>query len=129
MYLDSYETMTIFHMQDLVSGAKMKIKSKDVKHFAVPQYKGLSISNMLDFATQFPQVLSALPIPSEVAKLSRQYLANIIYTLVGDPFKTWVENRVELRNQEVTSKKNMMIEMDADIAQIFRESTAVPSKY
>ena len=63
--------MTIFHMGDLASGVKMKIKSKDIKHFAVPQYKGLSIVNMLEFATEYPQVMDALPIASEITKLSR----------------------------------------------------------
>ena len=108
--------MTIFHMRDLVSGVKRMIKSKDVKHFAVPQYKGLSIVNMLEFCNDYPDVIQSLPVESEIQKLSRQYLANVIYTLVGEPFKTWVETRVEARNQEVTSKKNMMIEMDPEIA-------------
>ena len=30
-YLSSYQTMTIWHMRDLVSGARSRIKEKDVK--------------------------------------------------------------------------------------------------
>ena len=64
--------------------------------------------------------MKALPIDSEIKKLSRQYLANVIYSIVGEPFDSWVDERIEIRNKKVTSQKNMMIEMDQEVAEVFR---------
>ena len=69
-----------------------------------------------------------LPIESEIRKLSRAYLANVIYTVVGEPFKQWVDARVEERNFKVASQKNMFVEMDPEVHKVFRQSTAVPCK-
>ena len=55
-------------------------------------------------------------------------MANVIYTLVGRPFEAWVNSKVEERNRKVKEEKNLMIEMDPEIARIFRDSTAVPGK-
>ena len=53
-YLDSYQNMTIWHLRDLASGARMKILSSKVKVIAVPQFEGLTIENMLEFARRYP---------------------------------------------------------------------------
>ena len=75
---------------------------------------------MLLFASDYPNVMRALPIEAEIKKLSRQYLANVIYTLVGEKFQYWVDAKVEARNKKVKEEKNLMIEMDPEIAEVFR---------
>jgi hypothetical protein len=42
-YLSSYETMTIFHLRDLISGKRKRIKAADVKVITVPHFKGLKV--------------------------------------------------------------------------------------
>ena len=42
---------------------------------------------MLNFAKNYPEVMEYLPVDSEIKKLTRSYLGNIIYTLVGEPFE------------------------------------------
>lgn len=49
-YLSSFETMTIFHLKDLVRKRRKIIKCDDVKVIAIPQFEGLSIEDMLGFA-------------------------------------------------------------------------------
>ena len=99
-YLSSYETMTIFHMRDMVSGQRTKIKQTNVKHITVPNFEGLTLETMLEYAAQHQNVMAALPlILREREKLSRGYVANVIYTIVGNPFKTWVDQRVNERHQ------------------------------
>ena len=47
--------------------------------------------------------MEALPIvQKEVKKLPRQYIGNVIFTLVGEPFRQWVLERVESRNERCT---------------------------
>ena len=47
---------------------------------------------------------------------------------MGQPFRTWVGGRIEARNVKVAEEGDMMIEMDPEIARIYRESTAVSGK-
>ena len=87
--------MTIWHLRDLASGTKLYIKADHVKHIAIPQYEGLTINDMMEYVTQKPVVERYLPVAKEVVKLPRQYLANIIYTVKGENFQTWVNQRVK----------------------------------
>jgi len=100
-----------------------------VKVLPVPQFEGLTINDMLDYARQDSKVMECLPAAEgEILKLPRQYIANLIYTVVGDAFADWVEDRITQRNYKIATERDLMIEMDAEIAAIFRSSTAVSGK-
>ena len=100
-YLSSYETMTVFHMKDLVNGKRKMIKAKDIKHVTVPQFEGLSIKDLLEFAKPYDEVLAALPlVKTEIDKLPRQYIANIISTIVGKVFDELIDARVNARHEK-----------------------------
>ena len=58
-------------------------------------------------------------------KLPRQYIANIIYTIVGKPFTDWIDARVNERHEKRAMENNLNIQMDPEIARIFQQSTAV----
>jgi hypothetical protein len=119
-YLSGYDTMTVWHMRDLVASKRRAIKSNKVRHITIPQFSGLSIEELLQYATRFPKVMEALPIvQKEVKKLPRQYIGNVIFTLVGEPFRQWVLERVESRNERCTVDDGA-IEMDPEIAAIFQ---------
>jgi hypothetical protein len=76
-------------------GVKTRIKSEDVKVYHAPQFKGLNIKQMLEWAQGYPAVANALPSESaELEKLHRDYVSTVIYTLVGQPFIAWVNDRV-----------------------------------
>ena len=49
-YLSSYETMTIYHMADLASGRRRRIKQLHVKVITIPHFEGLKIETMLEYA-------------------------------------------------------------------------------
>jgi len=55
----------------------------------------------MDFARHYDDVMAALPmVETELKKLPRQYIANIIYTLVGKPFDDWIDARVQARHEK-----------------------------
>ena len=84
--------MTVYHFRDLAMNLRLRIPAQNVKVLIVPQYKGLKIEDMLKWAEKYPQVAKALPSePREILKLHRDYITNVIYTLVGEPFDLWVE--------------------------------------
>ena len=60
--------------------------------------------------------------------MPRNYIANVIHTVVGDPFLQWTNVRIHERNSKVVKEKDLNINMDPEIAQIFRQSNAVSGK-
>ena len=91
-YLPAYDNVTVFHLRDLASGKRHIIKADKVKTIHVPHFEGLTLDTMLYHAKKNMQVMKALPIEArEIDKLPRQYISNVIYTIVGDKFKDWVE--------------------------------------
>ena len=57
---------------------------------------------MLEHAKAFPIVAKALPAePREIDKLPRSYIANLIYTIVGEPFYDWVQKVISERNNRI----------------------------
>ena len=102
------------------------IKAAAVKTIFVPHFEGLSSATMLSHARNWPAVGLALPMePREVEKLPRAYLANLIYTCVGDPFKTWVDEEIAKRNNKLVQEQNLTIDMDPEVAAAFMASQHV----
>ena len=93
----------MFHLREIAAGSRRIIYSKDIKQLGVPLYEGLSTANILEWAKGYGEVQQALPSePREVDKLLRQYVINVVYTLVGDPFRLWVEAVMKARDEKIT---------------------------
>ena len=88
----------------------------------------MTIERILEKAQDYPKVWDYLPARRDCYRLSRQFLLNVINTIVGAPFSTWVTEQIKARDLKVADKGNMWIEMDAEVAAAFRASTAVSSK-
>ena len=100
-YLPSYDTVTLYFLRDLVSAKRRIIKCEDVKVIQIPQFEHLAIPDMLEFARQHEGGAAMMALPEmkkEINKLPRAYIANIIYSVVGEPFLRWMNERVEARN-------------------------------
>ena len=60
---------------------------------------------MLYHAKKNAQVMKALPTePREIDKLPRSYISNVIYTIVGDKFKNWVDEKVKERTEKLVKE-------------------------
>ena len=105
IYLPPIATVTIWHCRDLASGKRKPIKCSDVKDISLPHFEGLTVDAMLHHAKNWPAVGMALPIePREVEKMPRSYLANVIYTIVGKPFRDWVDQAIKTRNEKIVAE-------------------------
>ena len=69
-----------------------------------------------------------MPDAQEIHKVPKQWLCNVANSILKNIFSDWVKDQVETRNETVKSKKNMMIQMDPEIAAAFATSTKVSSK-
>ena len=72
---------------------------------------------MVERAKLVPELMEYLPDEQEIHLLPRQWLANVIYTQYGERFKEWVDGHIKARHEKFASKKNLMIDMDPEIAQ------------
>ena len=52
----------------------------------------------------------------------------MIYSLAGDDFRVWVSQQIKDRNDRVAEKRDLMIELDPDIAAAFGDSANISSK-
>jgi hypothetical protein len=127
-YLPPFETITIFHMRDIVAGKRTRIIEAKIKTINIPHFEGLTVEKFLIYAGSKPEVMMALPIlERERLKLPRGYIANVIYTLVGEDFKTQVDLRVNQRHEERRQEEGMIL-MDPEIAKVFNNSQATSGK-
>ena len=99
LYLPSYDTVTVWHLRDLITSKRAKIKSTLIQHYDVPQYDGLGIKEFVEFANDYPLAMEAFPLErSEIYKMPRQYIINVINIQVGAPFRVWVTGFVNRRH-------------------------------
>ena len=83
---------------------------------------------MQNFSAKYPGVNKYFPIEKEMDKLPRQYIANVIYTIVGNQFSEWVKSQMQKRNDKIKAEQDMLIDMDPEIAAIFKASQSVSGK-
>ena len=124
--------MSIFHLKDIMTNQRLPIKSSDVQHASIPMFEGLYLNDLLQFARDWNNgyILQALPVvEKEVKKLPREYVTNVIQTLAKDDFSEWVKRRVEARNRKLVEDREMTIQLDQTILDIFNASNAVSGKF
>ena len=105
------------------------ILSKDVRHITIPQYEGLALKHISKHLDQsYQHVYDYLPDAQEIHKIPKEWICNVIATIVGEPFFNWVKSVVAERNKTVSKKKGDVITMDAAVANAFFASTKVSRK-
>jgi hypothetical protein len=96
-----------------------------VKIIFVPQYEHLSLDDVIEFASDFDLVKDYFPVGREMRKMPRQYICNMVYTILGEQFMKWVKNRVAARNSKVAVTNNLNVTLDPHVAKAFAMSSAV----
>ena len=62
----------------------------DVKFIFVPQYEQLSAERIIEKSTEWPIVNDYLCDERDLHRLPRQFICNLIFSLVGQPFADFV---------------------------------------
>ena len=92
------------------------IKTEHAKNLHVPCYEGLTVDTILKKGLESETVRLHLPDERDRHKLPRQFVINVIYSLLGDPFRRWVSSEIQKRNDELALQKDLVIELDPAIA-------------
>ena len=113
--------MTIWYLRDGMRKKRGHIKCEDVKVIHLTHFKGLEIKSLLRFAQDYPEVMFILPEDlGEIRKLPREWLGNVIYTVVGEPFQQWVNSQIEARNAKFKKEQELEVELDPEILTILQ---------
>ena len=83
---------------------------------------------MANFVAPYDMVGNYLPDPKEIPKVPKQWIANVCHTLLKNVFSDWVKEQVEERNKGLLVKKELLIDVDPEIAKAFRASTKTSGK-
>ena len=80
------------------------------------------MKEILRFLTEHHRhVFKYLPEPElELPKTPKQWVCNVIASELGDKFTKWVKAQVEYRHPKVAVQKDIMIQMDPEIARVFK---------
>ena len=78
----------------------------------VPAYENLSLEQIFSHMAGHENVFQYLPDGKEMRKLPKQWIVNIIATIAGESFISWVSQRIKERNLAVVKEKNLGIQMD-----------------
>ena len=106
------------------------VKSKEARHVYVPHYETLTLKKIFEFLNDgHGQVFQYLPDLQEIDKIGREWICNIIATIIQDKFVDWVAKQVNDRNELIVEKGDLAVEMDDEIFAAFQSSTAVSRKY
>ena len=99
-----------------------------MRHLFVPMYETLSVRYILDVADAHAEVLEYLPDQKDVPRLPRQWIINVLFTILGGDFADWVDQHVKARNTGRLEEKQQLIELDPAIARAFQQSTHVSTR-
>ena len=99
-----------------------------MKRLTVPHFDDLTLEEFIKFAKDHPEALKYLPDERDLLNLQRQYIIDIIYTVIGQPFKEWVDERILIRNNKLKVTRNLDIAMDSRIVEIFLKSAHISSR-
>ena len=61
IYVPSYKVCTIDHLREIAGNKRKIIYAKDVRWITVPNYEGLTMQDILNFGSRYPDVARALP--------------------------------------------------------------------
>ena len=106
-------------------GKKKYIKCENIRAIKVPQYKGLTVKSILEFANKNIHIDRFLPDYDYLKDPNREWLCNIIHTIIPDKFQNYVQTKVEERRQQLIDTQNLGISVQPEFINIFKSSQSI----
>ena len=125
IYLPPKQDATQKYLRELIQGKKLHLKWSEVILTKVPQYEGLKVKDLLRFAKSKTEIDQFLPEYSYNKEPNREWLCNMINTLITDEFQEFIKMKVEKRNKEIISSQNLGIKATSEFVKIFKRSQSI----
>ena len=106
-------------------GKKHYIKWENVKVIKVPQYKSLSVKDILQFAQRRIRIDRFLPKYDNLKDPNREWLCYIINSIISEKFQKiyWLKSRGEIK--QLISSQNLGISVQSELMNIFKKSNSI----
>ena len=86
------------------------------------------MAKILEHAEDSPEVWDYLPDKRDIGSCHRQWIINIIYKIGGKPFVEWTQEKMKERDEKLARDRDLVIELDGELAQAFMDSTSISCK-
>ena len=127
IYLPPKQDSTQKFLRSIIMGNKLYVKCEDVIVIKVPQYNGLHVKDILKFASTKVNIKKYLPDYDYFKEPNREWLWNIVNTLVPQDLQSFIKEKIEIRKNDIIKSQNLGIQAKPEFISIFRKSQAVSS--
>ena len=87
--------MTIYFAKGIMEGKIKYVRADMVKICFAPMYSELSVKAILEEAFKHEGVRAYFPEDRDLHRLPRDWCLNVAYSVIGAPFKAWVDRMCE----------------------------------
>jgi hypothetical protein len=92
-----------------LAGRKKIIRRKAIAVAHCPHIEGLRLQDLFLWLQQHQEPRDYLPAEEELVKVGKQWLCNILSTVLPDAFDDFVEQQIDRRQEKHTSKQNKQV--------------------
>ena len=109
-------------------GDKQYLKWNEIRVWKVPQLKTLSVGAILEYARRETDIDKFLP-NYEYRKLpNRDWLWNIVHTIMGDRFKEFIQLKLAERADRIAKSKMTEFITQQEFIHLFKKSNLISSQ-
>ena len=108
-----------------MNGSKLYIKCSNVAVIKVPHYKRLNVRDLLRFASSKVNIKDYLPDYQYIKEPNREWLCNVINSLIQEEFHEFIQEKVDKRREELIKSQNLGITIKPEFEALFANSNAV----
>ena len=94
----------------------------------VPQIEGLTIPEILEFGRSNWDILDYLPEHKDCRLPSREFLWNVLNTLIRNKFQAFIKFKLAKREKKMIDKRNLGVKILPEFIKIFKESKNISCK-
>ena len=106
-------------------GKKKHIKCESIRVINVPQYKGLTVKNILEFKQENIHIHRFLPDYDYLKEPNREWLWNMVNTIIPEKFQNFVQAMVEERREQLIDIQNLEISVQSKFKNIFKSFQSI----
>ena len=128
IYLCPIQDATQEFLRQILLGEKQYFKWQQIKVVKVPHYKCLRICDILKFASTKINIADYMPEYEYSKEPNREWVCNVVNTLLSDDFKEFIDQIVNERKQSLIDSQNFRITAKPEFIQLFKESKSVSLK-
>ena len=125
IYLPPKKDSTQKFLRSIMLGTKLYVKCDEVAVIKVPQYKELFVKDLLKFASTKINIKRYIPDYEYSKEPNREWLCNLLNTLIPEDFKSFIAEKTEIRKQNLIESQNLSINAKPEFIDIFKKSQAV----